>query len=215
MNTITEDKKTKLHIVIVLDRSGSMSLIRKATVRAFNKQVETLHDENKENLDTKVSLITFSDFVDNPVFFNIPLKDLKKITCEHYEPFCGTALNDSMGTTILRMLNLPNYEDTKFLMISITDGDENSSIFLPGNENGIKRLIKMMESQGNWTFTYLAANNPIEHFVDNYGAAEGNVQIFDATNKGMKTAGDKISSGLTTFLSAISSGESSVSDFWR
>jgi len=177
--------------------------------------VETLHDENKENLDTKVSLITFSDFVDNPVFFNIPLKDLKKITCEHYEPFCGTALNDSMGTTILRMLNLPNYEDTKFLMISITDGDENSSIFLPGNENGIKRLIKMMESQGNWTFTYLAANNPIEHFVDNYGAAEGNVQIFDATNKGMKTAGDKISSGLTTFLSAISSGESSVSDFWR
>ena len=130
MGTIKEDKRTKLHIAIVLDRSGSMHSIREATVKAFNKQVETLHKENKEDIDTRVSLITFSKFVDEPVFFDTSLKDLKKITCENYVPYSATALNDSIGTTAFRLMDLEDYEETKFLMISITDGDENASIFL-------------------------------------------------------------------------------------
>ena len=223
MGTITESKKTKLHIAIVLDRSGSMGSIREATGKAFNKQVELLQDEKKDNLETVVSLVTFESHVDLPVFYKLPLDDLKKITCEHYEPCGGTALNDAIATTALRMLNDEDYEETKFLVISITDGDENSSELLPrsggwhstNGGDGIKRFIKMLESDGNWTFTYLGANNPKEYFTEHYGASEGNIQIFDATDEGMDRAGDQVSSGLTTYLSSVSSGESSVKNFYQ
>jgi len=211
MNKSIKVDKRKMHIAIILDRSSSMSSIRDATVCALNKQIETLHKEASNEIETFVSLVTFSEQIDHPAFLNLPLCKLKRITSKHYEPNGGTALNDAIGTTILRIFNLP--KEDLFLVIVVTDGQENSSELL--KDNGVKNLTNMLSNNGNWTFVYLAANNTKEHFIENYGASSGNVNLFDATDDGMLTAGNQMSKGITNYLSAVNSGESSVDGFWN
>src|SRR5687767_10936117 len=72
------------NIAFVIDRSGSMSSIRKDVVRVFNEQLKTIKkDAAKGDQETFVSLYTFNSSVDKPLYFrrqaNVvkPMKSLK------------------------------------------------------------------------------------------------------------------------------------------
>jgi len=199
MPTIKETKKN-LHIAIVLDKSSSMDNIRNATIKAFNKQVETIHKEGNEGIDIRTSFMTFSTNVNYPIFFNSPINELKKIKKEHYAPAGLTALNDAIGTIIIELLGLPNEEDTDFLVVIVTDGDENASKIF--KKCVIKKMKDKLCDKERWTFSFLAANNSIEYFVENYGAEKENVKIFEATEEGMEVAGEYLSDSLSTFISS-------------
>jgi len=201
----------KLNIAIVLDKSASMNQIQEATVKALNDQIETLHRESSDNFETNVSLVTFDSYVNSPIFWNIPLKELKKIKTKHYNPSGLTALNDAIGTTVLRLMNDDN-ENSIFLLIIITDGYENQSIFL--KDVGLKNLIETFQCKENWTFTVLAANVPKPHFIKDLGIPENNVKVFEATEEGVALASSQLSDGLTSYIESVKSGETNVNYFY-
>ena len=198
----------KLNIAIILDKSSSMSSIRDATVKAFNKQVETLHKEKQENVETNVSLCQFSTYVDKPILFNVSLENLKKLKKEHYVPNGTTALNDAIALNVLRLLNIQGENDEN-LIIVITDGQENNSKFL---KSGIKSFIRLYSSTEKWKFVFLAANNSEEGIKDRYGVSD--VQIFDATEEGVNIASENLSRSMTGYLASYSKGEKKES-FWE
>jgi hypothetical protein len=134
-------------IVIVLDRSGSMSSIGNATVEGFNKFLD--EQKNSEG-EAFVTLVQFDDRYEM-VYQGLPVKDSTPLILgENFIPRGSTALFDAIGKTI-EELNT----DRDVVFVIITDGEENSS-------KTYKReaIMKMIETQteAGWKFLFLAAN---------------------------------------------------------
>lgn len=123
-----EDKKPKTHVIMVLDKSGSMASIRKETIDHFNEQVDKIRKIAKDQ-DVSISLINFNEELQEK-FWDVPLKQLKKLTLEDYLPSGMTALYDAIGLTALKgekqFMDLKD-ENTAVLFVVLTDGYENSS----------------------------------------------------------------------------------------
>jgi len=134
-------------IVVVLDRSGSMSSIGEATVEGFNKFLDEQKNSEGEGF---ITLVQFDDRYEMD-YQGIPVKDATPLVLgENFIPRGSTALFDAIGKTI-EDLNT----DRDVVFVIITDGEENSS-------KTYKReaIMKMIETQTNegWKFLFLAAN---------------------------------------------------------
>ena len=146
-----ESKKIKnteqTEIVVILDRSGSMASIGKATVEGFNKFLD--EQKNSEG-EAFITLVQFDDRYEMD-YQGLPVKDATPLILgENFIPRGGTALFDAIGKTI-EDLNT----DRDVVFVIITDGEENSS-------KTYKReaIMKMIETQteAGWKFLFLAAN---------------------------------------------------------
>jgi hypothetical protein len=134
-------------IVVVLDRSGSMSSIGKATVEGFNK---FLDEQKNSDGEAFITLVQFDDRYEMN-YQGLPVKDATPLVLgENFIPRGSTALFDAIGKTI-EDLNT----DRDVVFVIITDGEENSS-------KTYKReaIMKMIETQTEtgWKFLFLAAN---------------------------------------------------------
>ena len=206
-------KKT-LHIAIVLDRSSSMWYIRTATVRALNKQIETLHNI-KDVADIRATINTFSSVVDDPIIFDLPIKELKKLRGSNYSPSGSTALNDGIAITALRLMGKEHSKDDEFLMVVVTDGQENNSLF--SSHECIKNLISYLKMSKKWNFAFLASNNVKEYFVKNYGINKKDVRIFESNEESIAKASEDLSNNLENYIRVVSSENKTEDDdvFWK
>jgi hypothetical protein len=134
-------------IVVVLDRSGSMSSIGKATVEGFNK---FLDEQKNSDGEAFITLVQFDDRYEMN-YQGLPVKDATPLVLgENFIPRGSTALFDAIGKTI-EDLNT----DRDVVFVIITDGEENSS-----KTYKIEAIMKMIETQTEtgWKFLFLAAN---------------------------------------------------------
>ena len=147
-------KKNYTHVAIVLDRSGSMGTIKNDIIGGFNQLIE---DQKKETGEMTVTLVSFAEANDYTVIYNrVPIAEVKTLTSNDYRTAGGTALNDSFVRLInetgndLRSLSEDNRPE-KVLLVSITDGEENSSREFAGKEGNqkLKELIKHQEDKYN------------------------------------------------------------------
>jgi hypothetical protein len=147
MENTTEKKLQQTEIVVVLDRSGSMRSIDKATVEGFNK---FLDEQKNSDGEAFITLVQFDDRYEMN-YQSISVKDADSLVLnETFIPRGGTALLDAVGKTIEELKT-----DRDVVFVIITDGDENAS-------KTYKReaIMKMIETQTNegWKFLFLAAN---------------------------------------------------------
>jgi hypothetical protein len=147
MDTKKIKNTEQTEIVVILDRSGSMSSIGKATVEGFNKFLD--EQKNSEG-EAFITLVQFDDRYEMD-YQGLPVKDATPLILgENFIPRGGTALFDAIGKTI-EDLNT----DRDVVFVIITDGEENSS-------KTYKReaIMKMIETQteAGWKFLFLAAN---------------------------------------------------------
>lgn len=209
-------KKTiKNRIAIVLDRSSSMSPIRTEAVKMFNDQVKTIKKNAKKMEDTTVSLFTFSTIADEPVIFNRPASDLKELGEEDYKPAGWTALYDSVGMAIERLsaLNEMSDPDCSFLVIVVTDGEENKSTKFTGQR--LADHIQLLEKAGRWTFTFCGANIDVEKMGKELKLDAGNVSAFTASAAGMAQNSHVHSMSMDSYFSARAAGQSRVKSFYK
>lgn len=144
-------KKVKpVHIVVLLDETGSMASIKDETISGFNKYVETIAAK-PEFAKAKLTLTRFNTIAINTDVKAKALTDVPKLTNESYEPAASTNLYDAIGTTIKRLSDELSTKEGA-LMVIITDGQENSSSEY--SKSGIRNLIQEKEAQG-WAFVYL------------------------------------------------------------
>jgi uncharacterized protein YegL len=135
------------NIVMILDKSGSMSSIQSDIIGSINQFIT----DQKKIADTATfTFVTFSDNVE-VVFFKKPLSEVQTITDNDYKPTGSTALFDAIGLTINKFEH-----DKDVLMVIVTDGQENASKRYKRKE--IFDMVSKHKGKNGWNFIYLSAD---------------------------------------------------------
>ena len=93
-------KKNLTELVMILDRSGSMSGLESDTIGGYNSMLRKQREAEGEVL---VSTVLFDD-VSEVLFDRIPLREMPQMTEKEYYVRGCTALLDAIGGAIVSML---------------------------------------------------------------------------------------------------------------
>ena len=181
------------YIIFVIDRSGSMALIRDDMIGGFNTFIKAQLDANLG--DCKVFAYKF-DTIYEAMFEDIDLKDVPLLDRNNYVPRDGTALYDAMATTIDNIgvrLAAMKEEDRpeKVLVVTITDGEENSSRKF--SKEAVTDRIKHQREVYNWDFAYIGANQDSWAVGSSIGYSIGTTLDYTADAAGTAYAFDTLS----------------------
>ena len=138
--------------LLVVDESGSMSIIRRQALVGINETLATIQkmQEAHADLEQRVTLITFDSTHTNVFYDNVRASNANPLKAKDYNPCGATPLYDAIGMGIAK-INALTTEDDSVLVTIITDGEENCSEEY--SLKMIKNLIEKLKKQ-NWTFTF-------------------------------------------------------------
>jgi len=202
------------HIAVELARSGSMGSIRKEVIDVFNKQLKTIQtNATQSGQETWLSYYTFHSTVDKPLYFAKQAQAVPKLTSKTYTLGGTTALLDAVGRSVtdLSKVKGANKDHVSFLIIVITDGEENASKkYKPAT---LKKLLAGVQKTGRWSLAFLAPKSGVKALTK-LGIPAGNIQDWSATAKGAREMGERVARGLDTFYAARGQGQRAVSKFF-
>lgn len=139
-----------IHVVSILDRSGSMMGSQQEVIGAYNAFIE---DQKKiasdKGVKIKTSLYLFDDRYEE-VYAKVPVAQTPELNEETYTIRGMTALYDAVGKTINK------FQDKKNVIMFIeTDGYENSSQEF--DQDSLQALVKE-KTKGGWDFNFVGAD---------------------------------------------------------
>ena len=151
-----ETKKRVFNLIIV-DESGSMSIIHKQAFSGMNETLQTIRmmQEKYPEQEQRVTLITFDTSHTKVHYDNKLAKDTKDLNWKDYCPCGGTPLYDAIGQSVSK-LNAQVNDDDNVLVTIITDGEENSST--EWTLKMVRNLIEKLKER-KWTFTLIGTDN--------------------------------------------------------
>ena len=157
MKKQNESKTKRVFNLIIVDESGSMSIIRKLAFTGMNETLQTVRQMQKKFTDQEqyVTLVTFDSEHTKWHYDNTPAARTHNLKWKDYNPFGGTPLYDAMGKAISKMNALIG-ENDNVLVTVITDGEENCSE--EWTLKMIRRMIEKLKKQ-HWTFTLIGTDN--------------------------------------------------------
>ena len=150
-------KKGLTELVMILDRSGSMSGLEADTIGGFNSMIEK---QKKEEGEVYVSAVLFDDRTD-VIYDRVDISKIEPMTDRQYYVRGCTALLDAVGGAIHHIGNIHKYarsEDVpeKTIFVITTDGMENASRRYGYAD--VKRMIERQQKKYGWEFIFLGAN---------------------------------------------------------
>ena len=153
----TKEVKTKrVHNLIIVDESGSMSIIRKQAFAGMNETLQTVRQmqEKFPDQEQRVTLITFDSDHTKLHYDNTSATQTKDLAWNAYNPCAATPLYDAIGKGISKV-QAQTSDDDNVLVTIITDGEENSS-----EEWTLKMVRTMIEKlkKQHWTFTLIGTD---------------------------------------------------------
>ena len=174
----------KVYNLIILDESGSMQSIKKATINGFNEVLQTIKGMERKHpeLQQYVSFVTFNGMGIKTLIDLKPAIVLKELDEKKYKPDSNTPLFDAIGFGINKLKTEIEDESEKNVLVTIlTDGEENSS-----NEFDVKAVKSLIEQQKylGWTFAFIGANQDVEKV--GFSISIKNSMHFDANEVDMK-----------------------------
>lgn len=153
------DKRSakKVMNLIIVDESGSMSIIRDQALAGLNETINTCKklQENLPGLEQRVTLVSFSSGRYCVHYDNLNVAETTPLTAEDYCPRGGTPLYDAIGKSFARV-NASTEVDDNVLVTIITDGEENCSEEY--TLKMVKNLINKQKEQG-WTITLIGTDD--------------------------------------------------------
>lgn len=156
-----EEKKKPIsvHHLIVLDESGSMGCITKATISGCNETIQTIRMMQGQTIETQlhyVSIYLFDTTKSRYIIKEKRVDKVREITEEDYRPYAGTPLFDALGFTLTELKRtIEREKDTLGYVTIITDGYENAS--REYRLETVKGLIDELKEK-NVIFTFIGAN---------------------------------------------------------
>lgn len=199
--------KDLTHLIIILDRSGSMSSVKEATIEGFNQFIS---DQKKVPEPAMVSLYQFDDIYEK-VYENVPLNNVDYLTDAIYQPRNTTALFDAIGKTI--NVHITHYNSIpkdkrprKTLFCIITDGEENASREFKSVKQ-IKDLMDNVREQYKWQFAFIGAG--IDAYTESaqFGIGRGQTIRSDHSHAGLTGAFVSLSSATAHYRSTTKSND--------
>lgn len=157
------------HIALVIDRSGSMSTIKKD---ADGGVAQFIKDQQAVNGKCTVSLFSFDHEFQTEKDFT----DIQQFGEWEIVPRGSTALLDAFGRAITstgeRLAALQDDERPEHVVfVVVTDGQENSS--KEWRKEKVLEAIQHQTERYGWTFVYLAANQDAIAEARGFGIPQG------------------------------------------
>ena len=218
MSTIEENTPIqKNYIGISRDHSGSMMSIRKAAMRDYNETIQLLQETTTElGQDTIVSVVNcgYGRYARvNIDTENKPIHSIQKMS-NYPADAGGTPLFDSVGELIRIFEESPdaNNPNVSFLVMAVTDGEENASRTYTANMLNAK--IKQLQATDRWTFVFRVPKGYKSKLVSYFGVPEGNVFEWDQTDRGVQEATQATKEAFTAYYGGLQSGVKSTTKFY-
>ena len=192
--------KKSIEIVVVLDRSGSMTFIKDDVEGGFDSFIK---EQREQEGNVKVTLAQF----DNEYEIVYERKDINEVGSLKIEPRNTTALLDAVGKTINTLSQRLDELDEKekpegVVFVTITDGHENSSKEFTKSQ--IKKLIENKEEKEKWEFVFLGADKEAFEDAKDMGIKKTSTMTYSADSIGVKLAFDSVSKGTSKYRNSQS-----------
>lgn len=190
-------KLGKTDITIVLDRSGSMGIIKQDTIGGFNEFVE---DQKKVEGECCLTLVQFDTQDPYEVVRDaVAIAEVKPLDGDTYQPRAGTPLYDAIGRAVVnagvRLGKMAEEERPEHVIFAIiTDGEENSSVEYPREK--VLAMIKEQTDTWDWKFVFLGANQDAFAESAKIGIATAGAMEFTSSAVGVKTSHKALSSNV-------------------
>ena len=183
-----QEKPSRIELVMILDKSGSMHGLEADTIGGFNAMIEK---EKKLGIDVRVTTVLFNDKMDR-LYEHRAIQSVRPLTERTYETGGTTALLDAVGDTILRMeqSGAADRQGTKVIVVIITDGMENASTEF--TKAKVKELISDKQEKAGWDFIYLGANIDAAEEADAIGVRKANAVTYKNTSSGVRANYDAV-----------------------
>ena len=200
----------QVELVLVLDKSGSMSGLESDTIGGFNSMIEK---EKKLDADVHVTTVLFSD-ESKLLYDRESIRKIEPMTDKQYMVGGSTALLDAVGNTILKV---DKYEDvvsraadTKVIFVIITDGMENASHEF--TKAKVKEMISDRQEKSKWDFVYLGANIDAVKEAGSIGISQNNAVKYRNTDTGVRSNFDAVSAFVAERVEGTPEAESNWKD---
>lgn len=193
----------KVFNLIIVDESGSMSIIRKQAFAGLNETIKTVKTMEKEHPDVeqRITLLTFDSSHRHFVYDNTPAAEAHELKWDEYCPGGATPLYDAIGLGISK-LNSQCTDEDNVLVTIITDGEENCSEEY--SLKMVKTLIEKLKKQ-HWTFTLIGTDNldvegmarsfAIDNHLQFSEDAEGTQKMFDRELRSRRNYNSRVACG--------------------
>jgi hypothetical protein len=207
----------KQYVGISRDTSASMTSLRSRAVKDYNSQIDALKNAtSRSGVDTIVNVVKCGvghrGLVVRDVR-NASVHVLKSLDYNAYVTDGGsTPLFDSVGDLIEQLKAVPDYDDpnVSFLVMSTTDGEENSSRKWRYN---LADEIRRLQASDRWTFVFRVPRGYRSRLIS-LGIPQGNILEWDQTDQGMKISTQHTEDAIEQYYTMRNSGVKSTNTFY-
>lgn len=187
-----------MKVWLLLDRSGSMSPLRRAVVAETNR---LLNEQREQKGDCRITLAQFDSEEPFELIINDePVADVRPLRGADYLPHAMTPLFDAIGSLVaraderIRRRRQEGQPEEDQTLIILTDGLENASREFTGAQ--IAALLDARKEKG-WAIVYLGANQDALAEADRIGVDQRSASNFQATDDGLSRAYRSMSRGIS------------------
>jgi len=200
-----QNAKMEIHNLIIVDESGSMSHLRRATLSGINETMNTIRQAQKDFGDKQthfLTLVTFdSSGSERPdvrtLIDDAPITEVGKF--KDYNPCGCTPLYDAVGQSLTRLFEkIKDIEDATAVVTILTDGYENSSH--EWNAASLRFMIEELKEAG-WTFSYMGSAHDVQEVTINLSI--DNVVEFSHDECGAANTWERESSSKRAYFSKM------------
>ncbi len=185
----------RILINFVLDKSGSMDVVRSATIDGFNEFLRT----QRSNAGEAWLTLTMFDTQFYEVCCGVPLREVPEMEPGNYVPSGCTALYDAVARSIGiadRYLEQLDTRPDQVLFVVMTDGLENAS-----REFDQRRVFEMIadREQRGYEFVYLGANQDAYAEAQSVGVTADRARNWIASDKGARRMHDRLNQQVSAY----------------
>lgn len=195
----------KTIVNFILDKSGSMDMIKSDVIGGFNSYLKELQKQKGSVLFTLTLFDTES--IETPYLLT-PIKEVKPLTDKTYRPAGMTNLYDASVDTIEQIAErVSEMKGKNAVVVTImTDGQENASH--KHDQKCLQDLIKKLEKKGNWTFAFMGANQDAWLTAQSMGISASNAMSWQASGVGGQSAFRSLAKSTNNYAMAMSANAS-------
>lgn len=215
-NTLAKRKYSPKNVIgLSLDFSGSMNSISQAALRDYNSTIESIRSNSiTTDIPTRVFVDRHSSLradsylyvYDQDVNHTVPMYDYN--ANGH-----NTRLWDSVNRLITEMQGsvFANDPDTSFIIMCITDGQDNASLI---SINKLMQKIVDLQSTDRWSFIFRVPRGGYKNALVRLGIPSDNILEWETNSAGMNYSTNVTNDAYSAFYNAKAQGAMNTRAFY-